>query len=154
MYYEGKGVPRNYAEAAAWIKKGAIQGYSRSQFDLGVLYHRGHGVMQNYAEAVRWYREAADQGDPDAQLNLGVMYYESKGVPQDYIQSHMWFNLAAARYSATVAGATSETRNTAVNNRDQVAAKMTPAQIAEAQKLAREWKPREPIVFFTGTNNF
>ena len=33
-------------------------------------------------------------------------------------------------------------RDTAVRNRDIVAAKMTPAQIAEAQRLAREWKPK------------
>ena len=43
----------------------------------------------------------------------------------------MWFNLSAAQGDAD-----------ATKNRDIVAAKMTPAQIAEAQKLAREWKPK------------
>lgn len=52
-------------------------------------------------------------------------------MPQDYIQAHMWFNLAGAGGNAT-----------ALRNRDLVAAKMTPAQIAEAQRLAREWKPK------------
>ena len=56
-------------------------------------------------------------------------------MPQDYTQAHMWFNLAAANLPK-------EARDIAVRNRDRVAAKMTPAQIAEAQKLAREWKPQ------------
>ena len=49
------------------------------------------------------------------------------------MQAHMWFNLA---------GALAGERAKSVENRDRVAAKMTPAQIAEAQKLAREWKPK------------
>ena len=70
-------------------------------------------------------------GNSDAQHNLGVMYYSGRGVPQDYVQAHMWWSLAAAKGDAD-----------AINNLDQIAAKMTPAQIAEAQKLAREWKPK------------
>ncbi|MSP50530.1 MAG: sel1 repeat family protein, partial [Alphaproteobacteria bacterium] len=89
------------------------------------------GVPQDYAEAVMWYRKAADQGEADAQTNLGINYANGQGVPQDYVQAHKWFNLAAAKGNIN-----------AVKNRDIVAAKMTPAQIAEAQKLAREWKPK------------
>jgi uncharacterized protein len=59
------------------------------------------------------------------------MYGAGLGVPQDYALAHMWVNLAAAGG-----------HKDAVKNRDIVAAKMTPAQIAEAQKLAREWKPK------------
>jgi TPR repeat protein len=68
---------------------------------------------------------------------LAEMYDRGQGVPQDYVQAHLWLNLAAA-HSAT---AESEVREIAVKYRDRIAAKMTPAQIAEAQKLAREWKP-------------
>jgi TPR repeat protein len=80
---------------------------------------------------VAWYRKAADQGVIDAQFNLGIMYVYGSGV-QDYVQAHMWWNLAA------VSG-----DEDAIKNRDKVAKKMTPAQIAEAQKLAREWKPTD-----------
>jgi TPR repeat protein len=66
------------------------------------------------------------------------MYDKGQGVPQDYVQAHMWYNLAASRFSASEA----EGRNSAVEFRDLTAALMTPAQIAEAQKLAREWKPK------------
>ena len=73
-----------------------------------------------------------------AQFNLGTMYYEGKGVPQDYIQAHMWSNLAASRFSASRA----DGRDFSVKLRDIAASKMTPEQIAEAQRLAREWKPK------------
>ena len=63
-----------------------------------------------------------------AQCNLGVMYYNGEGVPQDYVQAHMWFNLAASKGDEN-----------GRKNRDIVAKKMTPTQIAEAQRLAREW---------------
>ncbi len=64
------------------------------------------------------------------------MYSNGVGVPQDYVQAHMWYKLAASRHPP------GEDRDTAVKNRDNVAKKMTPAQISEAQKLAREWRPK------------
>jgi len=63
------------------------------------------------------------------------MYEKGQGVPQDYVQAHKWHDLAAARFPASERG----NRNIAVRNRDQVARKMTPTQMSEAQKLAREW---------------
>ena len=95
-------------------------------------------MPQDYAAAVSWYRKAADQGNAKAQFNLGLMYGNGQGVPQNYVQGHMWFNLAAARFPASE----TENRNKAVSARANVASKMTPAQVAEAQKLAREWKPK------------
>jgi hypothetical protein len=76
------------------------------------------------------YRLAADQGDASGQTKLGAMYGNGQGVPQDYVLAHMWFNLSAAQGDQLGA-----------KNRDIVAQRMTPAQLAEAQKLAREWKP-------------
>jgi TPR repeat protein len=97
---------------------------------LGNQYAKGEGVPQDYAAAVSWYRKSADQGDSEAQNNLGNLYYMGQGVPQNYVSAYMWFNLAAAGGDKAWA-----------RHRDIVASKMTPAQIAEAQKLAREWKP-------------
>ena len=76
------------------------------------------------------------QGDAGAQFNLGFMYAQGRGVPQDYAQAHMWFSLAASRAPDAAV------RGQAVKACDAVAAKMTPAQIAEAQRLASEWKPK------------
>ena len=137
MYYNGQGVTQDYAEAVKWYSKGAEQGNAKAQYNLGVMYDKGQGVPQDYAEAVRWYSKGAEQGNAGAQNNLGVMYYNGLGVPQDYVQAHMWYNLAASRLSP------GGDRDRAAKNRDIVAIWMTPAQISEAKKLAREWKPKK-----------
>ena len=66
------------------------------------------------------------------------MYADGRGVPQDYVQAHMWFSLAAARFKVSE----TEHREDAISNRDTIAAGMTAAQIAEAERLAREWTPK------------
>ena len=131
MYDNGTGVAQDYAAAVSWYRKAADQGYAAAQNNLGVMYDNGTGVAQDYAAAVSWYRKAADQGVAQAQYNLGVMYDNGTGVAQDYVQAHKWFNLAAASGNAD-----------AVKNRDMVASMMTPAQIAEAQRLASAWRKR------------
>ena len=138
MYAKGQGVRRNYAEAVKWYRLAAEQGYAAAQYNLGVSYDKGRGVPQDDAEAVKWYRLAAEQGYARAQYNLGFRYATGQGVRQDYVQAYMWFDLAASRYSASEA----EDRDDAVHDRDLAASRMTPAQLAEAQKLAREWKPK------------
>jgi len=82
---------------------------------------------------VKWYRKAAEHGHANAQYNLGNAYCQGQGVPQDYVQAHMWMDLAAS-------GFTVDDQNKYSSARDAVAAKMTPQQIDEAQRLAREWK--------------
>ena len=127
----------DYAVALELLRTLAEQGDADAQFNLGNMYYEGMGVSQDYTEALRWYRRAAEQDNADAQVNLGVMYYEGEGVPQDYVQAHKWFNLAASQFSSSQR----ELRDNAVQLRDEVASKMTSAQIADAQRLAREWKP-------------
>jgi S1-C subfamily serine protease len=131
MYEWGRGVPQNYAEAVKWYRKSADKDATWGYYKLGGMYYLGRGVPQNYSEAARWYRKAAEQDDADAQLSLGVMYDNGQGVPQNYVQAHTWFNLAASH------AADQKERDQALKNRDIVAAKMTPAQIAEAQRLAQ-----------------
>jgi uncharacterized protein len=115
----------------------AEEGRADAQTRLGAMYDNGNGVAQDYGEAIKWYRKAADQGYAEAQNRLGLMYYDGNGVPKDYVQAYKWFSLAASKYEALEA----LRPEAAIQNRDRVAAKMTPAQIAEAQKLANEWKP-------------
>ena len=134
MYEGGLGIRQDYAEAVKWYRKATEQGYALAQHNLGHMYGEGEGVPQNYAEAVKWYREAAEQGFLKAQFALGSMYDRGRGVPQDYIEAHKWFNLAATQRS--------EVQEKARENRDLLEKRMTSAQIAEAQKLAREWKPK------------
>lgn len=138
MYNNGQGLPQDYVVAVTWYRKAAEQGDSSAQWSLGIMYYEGQGVPQDYTVAVEWFRKAAQRGDPHAQLALGVMYYEAKGVPQDYVQVHKWLNLAVARLPASDA----ETRANAIKARNRVASKMTPAQVAEAEKLTKEWKSK------------
>jgi len=132
MYFDGRGVPQDYAEAARWYRKAAEQGDARAQYSLGAMYNMGQGVLRDYAEAARWYRKAAEQGDTNSQYNLGFMYRKGRGVPQDYVRAYAWYDLAASSFPP------GKGFDRAVKYRDLVAAKMTPAQIAEAQKLARK----------------
>jgi TPR repeat protein len=137
-YYEGRGVPRSDLEAMNWFRLAAAQGAASAQFHLGLMYSEGRGVPQNHVEAAKWYRLAADQGHAQSRYNLGVLYATGEGFEQDNVSAHMWFNLAAASFPP------SDTRNrtAAVRSRDLVANKMTQDELAEAQRLAREWKPR------------
>jgi TPR repeat protein len=138
LYYRGRGVKQDDYQAARWFKLAADAGDAAAQLHLGNMYAEGQGVPQDSNEAARWYRRAADQGYAQAQYNLGLWYATAEGGVQDNVAAHMWFNLAAARFP------TSDTRNRelAVRNRDVVAARMTPDQVIEAQKLAREWKAK------------
>ncbi len=135
MYAKGQGVAQDYAEAVKWWRRATEQGFAEAQFNLGNMYDNGLGVAQDYAEAAKWYRRAAEQDYAKAQYNLGVAYEYGEGVEQDYVQAHMWYNLAASRMPA------GNERDGAVEKRDNIEKRMTPAQEAEAQKLAREWKP-------------
>ena len=121
----------DYAAVLRIIRPLAAKGEAWAQFNLGLMYGKGSGVVQDYAEAVKWYRLAAAQGHASAQYNLGGMYGDGQGVPMDYVRAHMWFNLAAVKGDAD-----------AVKNRDIAAKNMTPQQMAEAQKLARECQAR------------
>ena len=125
MYDNGQGVSKDEVQAMKWYRLAADQGRSDAQYQLGHLYYK----QDNYAEAAKWFHLAADQGRADAQSNLGSMYAEGEGVPQDFVQALMWFTLSAA-----------QNHKDGIENRDRAIQLMTPAQIAEAQKLARGWK--------------
>ncbi|HJQ58855.1 MAG TPA: sel1 repeat family protein, partial [Vineibacter sp.] len=64
------------------------------------------------------------------QYKIGVAYQSGRGVPRDPVQAHMWLSLAAAKDNTNAARA-----------RERLATSMTAEQIAEALRLAREWKP-------------
>ena len=103
------------------------------------MYDRGRGVPEapeDHAKAATWYRKAADKGYAAAQVMLGLKYELGDGVPVDYVQAHMWFNLAASNPSSDLLD-----QDTSICAHD-VATKMTPDQIAEAQRMASEWKPK------------
>ena len=95
------------------------------------MYENGRGVSQDDKVAVRWYRLAAEQGQPSAQNNLAKMYRRGRGVPKDDVLAQMWWSLAAA-----------QGHENARRARDRLTARMPPAQLAVAQRRAREWKAK------------
>jgi TPR repeat protein len=135
LHAYGRGVPLDYAEAARWYRLAGEQGIADAQNNLGTLHEFGRGVPQDDAEAVAWYRRAADQGNDLGQLNLGAMLARGRGAPRDYVTAHMLFSLAASHLPP------GRSHDDAIHNRDLAASKLSPAQVATAQKLASDWKP-------------
>ena len=68
------------------------------------------------------------------------MYAVGHGVPEDDVRAHMWLSLSETR-AAHIEGA-QKLESDARAMRTTLELRMTPAQIAEAQKLASEWKPK------------
>ena len=79
-------------------------------------------------DALTQYEVDAKQGRADALYNLGLAYSTGQGVDVDFVAAHKWFNLAAMKGSEI-----------AKNWRAQISREMNMNQIAEAQRLAREW---------------
>jgi TPR repeat protein len=119
------------------LKERAAAGDPEAQFSLGKNYEAGRsGLKQDYAIAASWYQKSADQGNAYAQASLGILYHSGKGLPHDDVQSEMWLIVSADHVQK-------DDRDTIVEMRDSVARHLTPQQLAEAQKLAREWKPKK-----------
>jgi TPR repeat protein len=135
MYYMGRGVQRDYAEAFLWHYKAAVQGKAAAEYVVGAMYYTGNAVPQDQKLAVSWFRKAAEQGHPDAQYALGLMYrYHVAGLPEDAVIAYMLWTLAAAKGH----------RN-ASEQRSDIARRMTEKQIVEAQCLSRNWQPGMPL---------
>jgi hypothetical protein len=152
------GVPQDLHEAFKWYHIAADQSSSYAENVIGIAYERGLNVTQDDAEAFRWYRRAANKiyerpGDTwihSPQYNIAALYASGRGTAQDNVRALMWFNLAIAfgdtKPPAAVGIKLVDTsKYTALEQRDRLMALMTGAQIAEAENLAREWRPH-PVV--------
>jgi hypothetical protein len=152
LYENGQGVSLDMLEASRWYRRAAKQGLSEAQYNLALLYHHGRGgVMHSEDLAEKWYLLAAEQGHACAQYNLGALYEfrtiilkvladtttyrrgdllqgEYKKYERAYIDAYKWYAIAA-----------SNNLKRATKNRDKLEPQLTPAELAEAKKLAREW---------------
>lgn len=131
MYQYGLGVPKDGAEALTWYRKAAEGGSAPAQRELGWAYERGQGVSRDFTEALKWYRKAAEQDDVGAQANLGFMYKVGRGIPFDHVEAFVWTSLA-------VAGGNMQ----ALSERKKIGSWLTPAQVAEAERRIKEWRPK------------
>jgi uncharacterized protein len=126
------------------VSESPEQGNATAQGNLGTMYGSGQGVPQDDAQAFAWFRKAAEQGAGFAQMKLGIMYKLGRGVPQDDVHAYMWviLGLSSASGEHDLDLGDAAAHDLGVKVRDQFAANMTPAQIVEAQQMAREWKPK------------
>ena len=134
MYGRGQGVPMDRNEASRWYIKAAEQGLPEAQYYMGYRYEHGKGIAQSYPDAVRWYSKAAEQGNLSAIYSLGQMNQAGHGVPQNRLEAYKWFNLAATSGIKEL-----------IASRDKAAARLTPAQQVEGQRLASDWAKTHTI---------
>jgi hypothetical protein len=120
-------------------QESAEKGDSDAQYKLGLLYLTGNGALQDFAEAAKWLKLAAEQGYGLAQYELGLIYRTGYGLAVDQVQSYVWLNLAAA------AGI-----QQAVTARDEIMRALSPRQLAQAQKISRDWLAARPHAKTTG----
>jgi TPR repeat protein len=128
MYHQGLGVVQDHAEAVMWYRSSAAQGLAAAQYDLAYMYYHGLGVSRDFVEAAAWVMKSAEQGHVSAQYDLGYMYAHGEGVAEDAVRAYMFYALAAE--AGDIHGRQA---------RDEIAVKMTPQQIDEAQELVRAW---------------
>lgn len=128
MYAAGEGVPKDAAMAAELWRKAGEKGLAEAQVNLGISYAAGVGVPKDTAKAVEWWRKAAEQGNAMSQFMLGDAYMHGIGVARDLVRAHMWLNLAATSGLDGVA-----------DIRQKAESEMTKEQVAEAERLARDW---------------
>ena len=117
---------QDYAEAEKWLRKAADKDNAGAEYLLGTMYSEGWGMEKDYVEAAKWIQRCAEQGHGEAQTDIGVMYFEGQGVEKDYAEAYAWWNLAA------------KSSTDAARKRAILEERMTPAQIAEAQKRTKE----------------
>ena len=115
----------------------AAKGYADAQYNLGVAYDSGFGVREDRKEAANWYLLAAEKGNPLAQYSLGNLAAKGQGMRRDYVEAYKWFAVAASRFTT----AENDLREQATKSRDDAAAKLSRADLAEGEKRVREWMP-------------
>ena len=130
LYFRGLGVERDPARALDWFAKAAAQGDPANQLRLGGLYLDDAAGAPDIARGLRWIRRAADQGFVEAQNRLGSIHAEGVVVPKEPVRADMWF------YRSSMMGTEQAGERLAA-----LAGEMTPAQIAEARRLADAWRP-------------
>jgi hypothetical protein len=136
-YAEGKGVPRDYKQAADWYMKAAQKGDVSGQMHLAALYRDGSkNFPRDMAQAAEWYRKAAEQGDASAQGTLGTLYFMGQGVAQNYVEAYYWLDLAAA-----VKG---PKQSQYAANRQMVGTHITTDELENTKERIAAWKAAHP----------
>jgi hypothetical protein len=136
-YEQGKGVARDYAQAAEWYRKAANKGDISGELHLAGLYRDGSkSFPRDIVQAAEWYRKAADQGDVGAQGTMGTLYSMGQGVAQNYAEAYYWLDLAAAVNGPKQAQYAA--------NRQMIGMHITADELADVQDREAKWKAAHP----------
>lgn len=135
----GSGPRQDLKEAAKWYRRAPEHGDAKAQLDLAVFYWNGHGVRQSWSEGTKWLGLAAESGNTTAQDKLSWAYFSAKGVPRNDVEAYKWLDIAIALGEAdrTVSVQTKQER---LEGLQVITKSLKPAQIGDAQRLAREWR--------------
>lgn len=131
MFEKGIGTARDLQLAQVWYMRAAERGNAKAMHNLAVLHAEGVSGKPDYATATEWFRRAAEFGVRDSQYNLAVLLGRGLGAPTDLMQSYLWFAVAA-----------SQGDDDAAKKRDEVAQRLTAADLGTAKAEAAAWKPK------------
>ncbi|MGO4573764.1 hypothetical protein [Microvirga sp. 2TAF3] len=131
LYDKGVGIPRDAKLAVSWYERAAQGGNVRAMHNLATLLAAGVNGKPDYPAALRWYMEAAESGVRDSQFNVGVLYARGIGTRKDLAKAYQWFSLAYAQGDAEAA-----------KKRDEVASRLSEAELNGAKSRIESWRPR------------
>ena len=168
LFLNGFGTPQNCELAVTWLGQAAQNGNGEAAFDLASFSEQGRCVSHSTSQSLKWFELAATNGhteaanaigeiylgrgdvapdlpkaffwfkrglmgyDPMAFYHLGEMYATGQGVPKDLIEAYKWFDLAAGLFAFQL--------NQGTIARDKIRERLMPAQVAEGQKRASEYR--------------
>ncbi len=130
-HFDAKVVERDVETAIKYYTIGAEGGDMRAQMDLATMFDKGWGVPQDMSRAAKWYEAAARQGLPSSQYNIATMYEDGVGVEASKVKAYFFYQLA-------IEGGFPRFATEAI---EKLSESMTPAEIKEASKMARDFKP-------------
>lgn len=131
MFEKGVGTARDPGLARVWYARAAERGNAKAMHNLAVLHAEGVSGKPDYALATEWFKKAAEVGVRDSQYNLAILLGRGLGTPADLAQSYVWFAIAA-----------NQGDEDAGRKRDEVAQRLSAADLAAAKTKVEGWKPR------------
>jgi TPR repeat protein len=140
LYLEGVQVLQDYEEGARFVCEAADAGDDNGQFNCALVLLEGRGVEADAAKAISYAEKAADAGNIGAMNLLGQSYITGTGVEADDVKALEYFQQTASKGNPvglfSLGQAYAEARQT-------IEAELNAAQVTEAQRFARAWRPEE-----------
>ena len=133
VFSDGKIVQKDEAKAQQWFMQAASLGFLEAYNNLGLRSAQCICRPADPFDAIEWFKLAAEQGYAEAQQNLGIMIVNTGQAakdPKKASEAYMWLTLAGRQGDVEAQAARARFMQT-----------MTPAQIAEGDRMVSAWKP-------------